>query len=429
MRRLWVVRGAHTCPECAGILATIPQYGERPPSDLKSSRSIIVTRNGMNVVISENLTALKVPLLPIAPSAREAMIATAPYYRREFREKLAEDVCAAPFATDVIDAPISARYSTAPAPGLKVSGLISRPASRETPRTEEGCQDDLPSMEGLTVESRRAHEQSKTSSRATRNLLAGAHRDLREPLTALLRLNDDWDFRRTDAVARRMIEQQRQTLEVITDLLDGFLTIAELETAWQPTVLTDLASRSPGGKPRQVSATLVPPAETWSAEWSMKFALQRPESRVVVGPVSRAHRVLLVDEDPGALGALRICLLCAGYRVFAAASADEAFDLVRMARMGPSLIDIVIADLDLTGEDDGIAAINKTRRLAGYNVPAVLLMDQASIEIGKPKLPADVSPLRKPVNVDKLNSLIGEVLKRPKPLSPSSTENHRCEAA
>ena len=383
----------------------------------------------MNAFISKDLTALTVALLPIAPSAREAMIATAPYYQPEFRENLAEDVCAAPFATDVIDAPISARYFTALAPGLKASGLISRPAPREMPRTEEGCQDDLTSMEGLTVESRRAHDQSKTASRARRHLLAGAHRDLREPLTALLRLNSDWDFRRTDAVAQRMIEQQRQTLEVMTDLIDGFLTIAEPETAGQPTMLTDLASRSAGGKPRETSAKLAPRADTWSAAWSMKSALDRPESPVVVGPASRARRVLLIDEDQGALGALRIYLLCAGYRVFAAASADEALDLVRMARMGPSLIDIVIADLDLTGDDDGIAAIDKTRRLAGYNVPAVLLMDQASIEIGKPALAADVSRLRKPVNVDELNALIGEVLKRPKALSPSSTENHRCEAA
>jgi DNA-binding response OmpR family regulator len=115
--------------------------------------------------------------------------------------------------------------------------------------------------------------------------------------------------------------------------------------------------------------------------------------------------------------------------VFAAASADEALNLVRMARMDPSLIDIVIADLNLTGDDDGIVAVDKTRRLAGYNVPAVLLMDQASIEIGKSALAADVSRLRKPVNVDELNVLIGEMLKRPKALSPSSTENDRCEAA
>jgi DNA-binding response OmpR family regulator len=85
-----------------------------------------------------------------------------------------------------------------------------------------------------------------------------------------------------------------------------------------------------------------------------------------------------------------------------------------MARMGPSLIDIVIVDLDLTGDDDGLAVIDKTRLLLGYNVPAVLLMTQASIAIGKPALVADVSLLSKPVNVDELNALIGEVLKRPR---------------
>jgi len=199
----------------------------------------MVTRNGMKAFVSKDLTALTVKLLPVAPSAREAMIATTPHYQPEFSDNLAEDACAAPFATDVIDAPISARYFTSLAPGLKASGLISRPAPRQMPRTEEGCQDNLPSIEGLTVESHRANDHSKTPSRATRNLLAGAHRDLREPLTALLRLNNDWDFRRTDAVAQRMIEQQRQTLKVITNLLDGFLTITEPETAEQPIMLTE----------------------------------------------------------------------------------------------------------------------------------------------------------------------------------------------
>jgi DNA-binding response OmpR family regulator len=153
----------------------------------------------------------------------------------------------------------------------------------------------------------------------------------------------------------------------------------------------------------------------------MKPAIDWPESPVVFGPASRAPCVLLIDEDQGALGALRIYLLCAGYRVFAAGSADEALDLVRTAQLGPSLIDIVIADLNFTGDDDDVA-IDKMRRLAGYNVPAVLLIDQASIEIGKPALAADVSRLRKPVNVDELDALIGEVLNRPKVLSLSSTE-------
>jgi hypothetical protein len=65
-------------------------------------------------------------------------------------------------------------------------------------------------------------------------LLAGAHRDLREPLTAMLRLNSDWNVRGTDMVAVRMIEQQRQALEVMADLIDSFLTIAEPEIARAP---------------------------------------------------------------------------------------------------------------------------------------------------------------------------------------------------
>jgi len=111
------------------------------------------------------------------------------------------------------------------------------------------------------------------------------------------------------------------------------------------------------------------------------------------------------------LGALRIYLLCAGYQVFAAANADEALD---RARMATSLIDIIIANLDLTGDDDGLALIDKTRLLLGYNVPAVLLTTQTSIEIGKPGLVTDVFLLSDPVNLEELNALVGEVLKRPR---------------
>jgi len=383
-------------------------------SDLKSTTRTIVSWNAMNSIVSKDLTALTATSSPVAASAREALIGTAPYYQSEFREDLAENVGAAPFATDVIDASIAAGHFTALASGLKVARLSSRTAPRGKPHTREGCQDDLASVQGLTVASRRAHDRSEAASHARRHWLARAHRDLREPLTALLRLNSDWEFWATAVIAQRMIEQQRQALEVMTELIDGLLTIAELEGARQTAILTDPASRSPGGGLRDVSATLAPRADEWSAEWSLIFAGDRPESPMAVGAASRAHRVLLIDEDRGVLGALRIYLLCAGYRVFAAASADEALDRARMARMGPSLIDIVIVDLDLTGDDDGLAVIDKTRLLLGYNVPAVLLMTQASIAIGKPALVADVSLLSKPVNVDELNALIGEVLKRPR---------------
>jgi len=299
----------------------------------------------------------------------------------------------------------------------------ARPRARETltataprgkRRTREGWQDDLASVEGLTV-ARRARDRAESVNRARRPLLAGAHRDLREPLTAMLRLNSDWNVRATDNVAVRMIERQRQALEVMADLIDSFLTIAEPEIAQQPApLITDLASRSVGRKLREVSATPELCAEEWSAEWSMISAVDRPEVHVAVGPASRARRVLLIHEDRGVLGALRIYLLCAGYRVLAAANADEALDRAWMARTATSLIDIIIVNLDLTGDDDGLAVIDKTRLLLGYNVPAVLLTTQTSIEIGKPALAADVFQLRNPVNLYELNALIGEVLKRPR---------------
>ena len=328
----------------------------------------------------------------------------------QLREDFAEYVYAAPLATDGIDATIAAEHFNAPASALNAAGLRSRTARRGKPRTS-GCHDDLASVEVLPVTWHRARDRSETASRARRPLLAGAHRDLREPLTAMLRLNSDWNVRGTDMVAVRMIEQQRQALEVMADLIDSFLAVAEPEIARQPVLLTNRASRSAGGGLREGSATPEPRTEDWSAEWSMTPAVDRPEGPVAVGPATRTRRILLIDEDRGVLGALRIYLLCAGYQVFAAANAGEALD---RARMATSLIDIIIVNLDLTGDDDGLAVIDKTRLLLGYNVPAVLLTTQTSIEIDKPARVADVYLLRNPVNLAELNTLVGEMLKRPR---------------
>ncbi len=379
--------------------------------DLKSTAPTGVIRNAMNPFGVKDLTALAGALSPVGPSVHEALMATAPHYRPEFRKDLAEYVGAAPFAIDGIDAGIAIEHFSPPASALKAAGLTSRTAPWRKPRTSEGWQDDLASGEGLAVALRRTPDRSETASRARHPLLARARRDLREPLTAMLRLNSDWNLRGTDMVSARMIERQRQALEVMGDLIDSFLTIGEREMARQPARLTDRASRFAVRKLGEASATPEPRAEDWSAEWSMISALGPPKGPVVLGPATRTRRILLIDEDRGVLGALRIYLLCAGYQVFAAANADEALD---RARMATSLIDIIITSLDLTGEDDGLAVIDKARLLLGYNIPAVLLTTQTSIEIGKPGLVADVFLLRDPVNLDELNALIGEVLKRPR---------------
>jgi CheY-like chemotaxis protein len=319
---------------------------------------------------------------------------------------------AAPLATDIIDTVIGGRHVDVPASGLTAAEPNSRAAPRRKHSAGEGSQDDPASVEGLTAALRRARDQSDSASRACRRLLGGAQRELREPLTAMLRLHSDWDVRGTDMVAVRMIEQQRQALNVMADLIDGYRTFAEAEIAQWPGPLTKLASRTAEGKRCEAGSTAAPRAEEPSNELFMTAAVARPEAPAAVGSAPGTRRILLIDEDREVLGALRIYLLCAGYRVYAAANAEEALDRARMARMATSLIDLIIANLDLTGDDDGLAVIVKTRLLLGYNVPAVLLTSQTSIEIGKPAPATDVSLLRKPVNVDELNSLIGEVLKR-----------------
>jgi ActR/RegA family two-component response regulator len=197
---------------------------------------------------------------------------------------------------------------------------------------------------------------------------------------------------------------------VTVGLVEGLLAIAEPGMPLRYEL--DLASRSADRKLPEAGTTPVPREEEWSAEWSMiTTANQVP---VAVGAACSERLILLVNEDRGALGALRIYLLCAGYRVFAAANADEALDRAWMARMATSFIDIIIVDSELLGEDDGLAVIDKTRLLLGYDVPAVLLTTQTSIEIGSPVRLPDVFQLKNPVNLDDLNALIGEVLKGPR---------------
>ncbi len=137
--------------------------------DLKSTAPTGVIRNAMNPFGVKDLTALAGALSPVGPSVHEALMATAPHYRPEFRKDLAEYVGAAPFAIDGIDAGIATEHFSPPASALKAAGLTSRTAPWRKPRTSEGWQDDLASGEGLTVALRRTPDRSETASRARRS--------------------------------------------------------------------------------------------------------------------------------------------------------------------------------------------------------------------------------------------------------------------
>ena len=88
----------------------------QPRGDLKSTAPTSVSPNAMNPFGAKDLTVLAAMLSPVGPSAREALIATAPYRQSEFCEDLAEYFCAAPLATGVIDAAIAAEDCGTPIP-------------------------------------------------------------------------------------------------------------------------------------------------------------------------------------------------------------------------------------------------------------------------------------------------------------------------
>ena len=100
--------------------------GTQSLSDRKSTTPTIVSRNAMTPFGAKDLTARTATLSPVAASVREGVITKAPYYQSEFREDLAEYVCTAPLATEVIDA----GHFVAAASGLKAAGLSFRAAPR-----------------------------------------------------------------------------------------------------------------------------------------------------------------------------------------------------------------------------------------------------------------------------------------------------------
>ena len=111
-------------------------------SDLAVHTPTSVSGNAMNPFGARDFTALAATLSPVGRAAREALIATVPYRQSGFRGDLAECVCAAPLATDDINAAIVAGRFNAPASAPKAAGL----RSPGRPRTSERCQDDARSI-------------------------------------------------------------------------------------------------------------------------------------------------------------------------------------------------------------------------------------------------------------------------------------------
>ncbi|SFD63045.1 hybrid sensor histidine kinase/response regulator [Roseivivax sediminis] len=113
--------------------------------------------------------------------------------------------------------------------------------------------------------------------------------------------------------------------------------------------------------------------------------------------------VLIVENDPDVLFATTQKLESWGASVLAAASTEEALQMVRDIGMAP---DIVLADYQLDRGDTGIEAIKAIRAETGVKVPAIMITADRSPELIRKGAEIGFAVLTKPVQLGRLRPLI-----------------------
>lgn len=128
-------------------------------------------------------------------------------------------------------------------------------------------------------------------------------------------------------------------------------------------------------------------------------------------PGSRAGRVgvdiLLVEDDPDLLELVSLLLRNAGHRTAIARDATTALAVIQAEMPRPALI---ISDFNLVAGSNGLQLVSSLRRQLGWQVPAIILTGDISVEV-LARIPGEACvQLSKPVRIDKLLQSIDELL-------------------
>jgi two-component system KDP operon response regulator KdpE len=116
-------------------------------------------------------------------------------------------------------------------------------------------------------------------------------------------------------------------------------------------------------------------------------------------------RILVVDDEPQIVRALRIALRAAGYEVLAAGNGETALEVLATQR-----VDVIVLDLGLPGID----GVEVTRRVRSFSlVPIVVLSVRDSQDDKVAALDAGADDyLTKPFGMDELFARIRAALRR-----------------
>ncbi len=120
----------------------------------------------------------------------------------------------------------------------------------------------------------------------------------------------------------------------------------------------------------------------------------------------RGLRVLCIDNEPDILDGMRALLEGWGCNIQLAAGVQGACALVE-SQPGSALPDIVLVDYHLD-DGTGIEAIGKLRRLAGHEIPAILITADRSGDVRKQAAAIATPMLNKPVKPAALRALMSQ---------------------
>ncbi len=134
-----------------------------------------------------------------------------------------------------------------------------------------------------------------------------------------------------------------------------------------------------------------------------------PQTAAIIPAGLAGRRVLVVEDEPAVLDAMRGLLESWGCRVSVAHDIAAATDSLSGGGGPP---DAIIADYRLGAAETGLDAIERIRVLSGVDVPAVLVSGEAARDSLRAIRESGLRYLPKPVPPAKLRALLAELLRR-----------------
>ena len=135
------------------------------------------------------------------------------------------------------------------------------------------------------------------------------------------------------------------------------------------------------------------------------------EGAEVGGASTKPVSVLVIENDPVQLMAIRSVLESWDCRVLSASSGARA--LASIGMKGQVVPDLVMAELQLNGGHSGLEVLADIRRQMGSEVPAILMTSDSARDRTKELTEADVSVLVKPFGPEHLRNTMEAMLARP----------------